>query len=278
MMMKNLTDLKVRFVGAGNMATSLIGGLIHRGFMPSQIRASDPGGHQRQQVTEKFGVQTYDDNNAHFGKPDVVIFAVKPQIMKSVVKDVAHSVIQSNALVISIAAGIKVEHLQQWISNDVSIVRTMPNTPALIGQGATGLYANQWVSSEQKYLTECIMDSVGICHWVDQEFKIDVVTALSGSGPAYFFLFMEYMQKAAVELGLSAEVAAKLTEQTALGSAILAQRSTDDIAQLRDKVTSPNGTTEAALKAFNEGEFEAIIKKAINAANHRSIELSHDFS
>ncbi len=275
--MNKFADLKVRFVGAGNMATSLIGGLLHRGFMPSQIRASDPGGHQRQQVTEKFGVQTFDDNNAHFGRPDVVIFAVKPQIMKQVVKDVANSVIRSNALVISIAAGIKVEHLQQWIAEEVAIVRTMPNTPALIGEGATGLFANQWVTTEQKYLTECIMDSVGICHWVDEEFKIDVVTALSGSGPAYFFLFMEYMQKAAIELGLSAEVAAKLTEQTALGSAILAQRSTDDIAKLRNNVTSPNGTTEAALTSFNSDQFEGIIKRAVNAANQRSIELSQEF-
>ncbi len=276
--MKKLTDLKVRFVGAGNMATSLIGGLINRGFLPSQITASDPGGHQRQIVTEKFGVQTFDDNNAHFGIPDVVIMAVKPQIMKQVALDIANSVAETNALVISIAAGIKIEHLEQWLSSDTAIVRTMPNTPALIGEGATGLFANENVSKEQKHLTEGIMDSVGISHWVDEEFKIDVVTALSGSGPAYFFLFMEYMQKTAVELGLKPEVAAKLVEQTALGSAILAQRSSDDISVLREKVTSPNGTTEAALKSFEGNGLEDIIKQALNAANERSIQLSKDFS
>jgi len=276
--MKKLTDLKVRFVGAGNMATSLIGGLLKRGFMPSQITASDPGGHQRQVVTEKFGVQSFHDNNAHFGIPDVVVFAVKPQIMKKVVLDVANSIAETGALVISIAAGIKVEHLENWLSKDTAIVRTMPNTPALIGEGATGLYANNNVTKEQKHLTEGIMDSVGISHWVDEEFKIDVVTALSGSGPAYFFLFMEYMQKTAIELGLSPEVAAKLTEQTALGSAILAQRSADDITVLREKVTSPNGTTEAALKSFKNSGLEHTINQALKAANDRSIQLSKDFS
>lgn len=276
--MKKLTDLKVRFVGAGNMATSLIGGLLKRGFMPSQITASDPGGHQRQVVTEKFGVQTFNDNNAHFGIPDIVILAVKPQIMKKVTQDIANSVAETNALVISIAAGIKVEHLEKWLSTDAAIVRTMPNTPALIGEGATGLFANANVTKEQMHLTEGIMDSVGISHWVDEEFKIDVVTALSGSGPAYFFLFMEYMQNTAIELGLKPEVAAKLVEQTALGSAILAQRSSDDIATLREKVTSPNGTTEAALKSFKNSGLEKTIKEALNAANDRSIQLSKDFS
>ena len=275
--MKKLSNLKVRFVGAGNMATSLIGGLINRGFLPSQITASDPGGHQRQVVTEKFGVKTFGDNNEHFGIPDVVVLAVKPQIMKQVALDVAESVIETGALVISIAAGIKIEHLEQWISKDIPIVRSMPNTPALIGEGATGIFANANVSREQKHLTEAILDSVGISHWVDEEYKIDVVTALSGSGPAYFFLFMEYLQKTAVELGLSEEVAAKLTEQTALGSAILAQRSQDDITVLRQKVTSPNGTTEAALKSFQANDFAKIINQAVKAANHRSQELSEDF-
>jgi len=276
--MKKLNDLKVRFVGAGNMASSLIGGLLNRGFLSSQITASDPGGHQRQRLTEKFGVQTFNDNNAHFGIPDVVILAVKPQIMKQVALDIAQSVQETNALVVSIAAGIKIEHLENWLSQDVAIVRTMPNTPALIGEGATGLFANDRVTQVQKHLTESIMDSVGISHWVDAEFKIDVVTALSGSGPAYFFLFMEYMQKTAIELGLSPEVAAKLTEQTALGSAILAQRSPDDIKVLRERVTSPNGTTEAALKSFNHNHLENVIKQALQAANDRSVQLSKEFS
>jgi pyrroline-5-carboxylate reductase len=275
--MKQLSDLKVRFVGAGNMAGSLIGGLLARGFMPSQISASDPGGHQRQLVNEKFGVEVYSDNNSHFGIPDIVILAVKPQSMKKAVLDMAQSIADSKPLVLSIAAGIKVEHLESWLSTDTAVVRSMPNTPALIGQGATGLFANKNVSAEQKQLTESIMDSVGISHWVDEEFKIDVVTALSGSGPAYFFLFMEYMQKVAVELGLKPEVAAKLTEQTALGSAILAQRSPDDITVLREKVTSPNGTTEAALKSFNSNNLEEVIKQALMAANDRSVELSKEF-
>lgn len=276
--MKKLTDLKVRFVGAGNMAASLIGGLIKRGFLPSQISASDPGHHQRQLLTEKFGVHTYQGNNEHFGIPDVVILAVKPQIMKIVAQDIKDSVLETGALVISIAAGIKIEHLEKWLSEEASIVRTMPNTPALIGEGATGLFANNKVNKEQRHLTEGIMDSVGISHWVDEEFKIDIVTALSGSGPAYFFLFMEYMQKAAIELGLKPEVAAKLVEQTALGSAILAQRSADDISALREKVTSPKGTTEAALISFNNNHLEETIKQAIQAANDRSIQLSKDYS
>ena len=260
------------------MATSLMGGLINRGFIPNQMTASDPGGRQRQTVSEKFGVQTFSDNNSHFGVPDIVVLAVKPQIMKQVAKDIAHSAEKTNALVISIAAGIKVAHLEKWLSPGTAIVRTMPNTPALIGQGATGLFANSHVKQEQRLLTETIMDSVGISHWVDEEYKIDVVTALSGSGPAYFFLFMQYMQETAIELGLQPEVAAKLTEQTALGSAILAQRSPDDITVLRQKVTSPKGTTEAALNSFDKNHLKKVIKQAIIAANDRSIQLSQDFS
>lgn len=275
--MKPLSDIKVRFVGAGNMASSLIGGLLNRGFMPNQLSASDPGGRQRQKIWDRYGVPVFPDNNEHFGVPDIVILAVKPQNMKRVVMDVRSSLLETNPLVVSIAAGIEVKNLQNWLSESMSIVRTMPNTPALIGQGATGLFANQNVSAEQRKMTESIMDSVGISHWVDDEGLIDVVTALSGSGPAYFFLFMEYMQKVAEDLGLSHEVANKLTEQTALGSALLAQRSPHNFQRLRENVTSPNGTTEAALNSFAKDDIYQAFKHALEAANQRSVELSKEF-
>lgn len=275
--MKSISDIKVRFVGAGNMASSLIGGLLNRGFMPAQLSASDPGGRQRQKIWEKYRVDVYSKNTEHFGNPEIVIFAVKPQILNKVTRDLKSLLIQNNPLIISIAAGIQLDDLENWLSDDLAIVRTMPNTPALIGQGATGLYGNRNVTKEHKQMTESIMDSVGISHWVEKESHIDIVTALSGSGPAYYFLFMEYMQKIAEDMGLNSKVANKLTEQTAIGAALLAQRSQHDFKKLRENVTSPNGTTEAAMNSFKKDDLFNSFKHAIEAAHNRSTELSKEF-
>ncbi len=275
--MKNIQDLRIRFVGAGNMAASLIGGLIAKGLTASQITASDPGANQREHIEQQFQVQTYGDNNAHFGMPDVVVVAVKPQIMKQVLSDVKNSLSGVNPLIISVAAGITTAQMSQWTDPSLAIVRAMPNTPALIGQGAIGMFANQHVSREQKHQTEQIMDAVGTSIWVEQEQQIDAVTALSGSGPAYFFMFMEHLQAAAQNVGLSPQQAALLTKKTAVGAALLAERSPETLATLKDRVTSPNGTTHAALQSFEKQGIESVIDGAVLSAFERSIALSKEF-
>ncbi len=275
--MKSIQDIRIRFVGAGNMAASLMGGLISKGITASQMTASDPGKNQRDYIEQQFQILTYDDNNSHFGMPDIVVIAVKPQIMKKVLEDVAASIVRTNPLVISVAAGITTEQINLWLGAELAVVRTMPNTPALIGQGAIGMYANDSVSQRQKQLTEQIMDAVGTSIWVKNESKIDAVTALSGSGPAYFFMFMEYLQHAAEKLGLSSEDAALLTKKTAIGAALLAERSPETLAQLKQRVTSPNGTTAAALDQFSASDLGSIIEQAVQAANNRSVELSKEF-
>ncbi|WP_154223149.1 pyrroline-5-carboxylate reductase [Marinicella rhabdoformis] len=280
--MKNITDLRIRFVGAGNMAASLIGGLINKGLMPSQITASDPGKNQREHIEKQFQVQTFSNNTEHFGMPDVVVIAVKPQIMQMVLESVKADFAQVNPLIISVAAGITTDQIARWTQVDETdlnhaIVRAMPNTPALIGQGAIGMFANAHVTDEQKHQTEQLMDAVGTSIWVTEEVNIDAVTALSGSGPAYFFMFMEHLQKAAEDLGLSPENAALLTKKTATGAALLAERSPESLRTLKDRVTSPNGTTYAALQSFEQSATDKTVKTALQAAFDRSIEMSKEF-
>ncbi len=275
--MKSIQDIRIRFVGAGNMAASLIGGLINKGITASQITASDPGQNQRDYIEKQFQILTYGDNNAHFGMPDIVVIAVKPQIMKQVLANVSESIVRNKPLVISVAAGITTQQISHWLNADLPVVRTMPNTPALIGQGAIGMYANQAVNAEQLQMTEQVMDAVGTSIWVNEESQIDAVTALSGSGPAYFYMFMEYLQQAAENLGLDEADAALLTKKTAIGAALLAERSPESLNQLKDRVTSPNGTTAAALDSFSKDNIKQVIEHAIQAANDRSITLSKEF-
>lgn len=275
--MKSIQDIRIRFIGAGNMAASLIGGLINKGLTASQITASDPGQNQREYIEKQFQILTYGDNNSHFGMPDIVMIAVKPQIMKQVLQDVSPSIVKTNPLVVSVAAGITTTQINKWLNAQLPVVRTMPNTPALIGQGAIGMYANDLVNDNQLMMTEQVMDAVGTSIWVKDEIQIDTVTALSGSGPAYFFMFMEYLQQAAEKLGLSSDDAALLSKKTAIGSALLAERSPETLSQLKDRVTSPNGTTAAALESFTQAHIDQIIEQAIKSAHNRSIELSKEF-
>jgi pyrroline-5-carboxylate reductase len=205
---------------------------------------------------------------------DIVVLAVKPQQLQDVVKQLSMHW-QADQLLVSIAAGIRTADLQRWLNNaDAAIVRTMPNTPALVQAGATALFANQAVSAQQLELAESIMRSVGLTLWVDEESKLDAVTALSGSGPAYYFLVMEAMEKAAVELGLSPETAKLLCVQTAFGAAKMALESNDDPKLLRQNVTSPGGTTERAIHELQDGGLEALFENALIAAALRSRELA----
>ena len=270
-MMKNLN---VAFVGAGNMASSLIGGLIKKGLNPDNIYISDPSPAQCQQLVDTYGVKACADNSEACLNADVLLLAVKPQVMGAVLADIKSAMDSKQPLLISIAAGIPLAFFQKMLGEACAVVRCMPNTPALVGLGATGLVANDMVSAEQKMAAQQILEAVGIAMWLKDERQIDAVTALSGSGPAYFFLVMEAMIAAGQSLGLDEEMAKALTLQTALGAATMAQQSEVSPAELRVRVTSPGGTTEQALNRFEEGGLKALFATAINSAEARSQELA----
>jgi pyrroline-5-carboxylate reductase len=266
---------KITFIGGGNMATSLISGLIADGYDPRQITASDPDGERLAQLAARCGIRTETDNHKAVAEAQVVVLAVKPQVLESVARELAPSIQEQRPLVISIAAGIQENALRSWLGKQTPLVRTMPNTPAMIQAGATGLHAGKGVSEEQKSLAESILRAVGLTRWVANESLMDAVTAVSGSGPAYFFLVMEAMEAAAREMGLDPETARLLTLQTAMGAARMAMESNDSPATLRERVTSPGGTTERALSILEQGNLRDLFKEALLGARARSEELSN---
>lgn len=270
-----MKETVVGFIGAGNMAVSIIRGLIQAGKNPESIFVSDIDDVKLQSITAEAGV----NSTATQKMPslvDVLILAVKPQFMKSVCQELIS--IDTVQLVISVAAGIKITQMEKWLISETAIVRCMPNTPALVGEGATALFANKLVSDHQKTLAQSIMGSVGLTSWMNNEKDMDTVTALSGSGPAYFFLLMEAMQEVAQELGLKKDVAENLICQTAVGASKLILESDDSSLMLRKKVTSPGGTTERAINVFESGNIRGLVRDALIAARDRSIELSEDLS
>ena len=256
------------------MASSLISGLIASGHSPQQIWVSDINRETLQNLAAKLRITIAADNADLINQADVVVLAVKPQNLHEVAQTIGQAVRNKDALVVSIAAGITQKSLSQWLGENVAIVRCMPNTPALVQTGATGLHANANVSAEQRDVAENILRSVGVCLWLRDESELDAVTAVSGSGPAYYFLLMEAMEKAARELGLSEHAARLLVQQTALGAAKIALESAEPPELLRKRVTSPGGTTERAIDTFRQGGFSELVAKAIQAAHHRSIEMS----
>lgn len=270
----NLQQASLTFIGGGNMAASIIGGLLAAGVAPQQITVSDPSSESLARVRELGEVHTTQDNNAAVASADVVVMAVKPQVMRDIAEALAPALSDKRPMVISIAAGIRSASLSQWLGGQCPVVRCMPNTPALLASGATALHADEQVSAEQKSLAEAILQAVGLSVWVQEEADLDVVTAVSGSGPAYFFLLMEAMQAEAEAMGMNPETASALIAQTALGAARMAKESGSKPAELRRQVTSPNGTTEAALNQFASDEFTAIVGRALRAARDRSISLS----
>ncbi|MGZ8152485.1 MAG: pyrroline-5-carboxylate reductase [Methylovulum sp.] len=264
----------IGFIGGGNMATSLISGLIASGHSPEQLWVSDISEDTLKSLAANLKVNVSMHNDDVINAVDVVVLAVKPQVLATVAKDAAPLIRQKNPLVVSIAAGINQTSLSQWLGADAAIVRCMPNTPALVLTGATALHANNRVNHEQRNLAENIMRSVGIALWVDQESQLDAVTAVSGSGPAYYFLLMEAMEKTAIDLGLNEATARLLVQQTALGAAKIALESSESPEQLRKRVTSPGGTTQKAIETFQQGGFTELVAKALHAARDRSIEMS----
>lgn len=266
----------IAFIGGGNMATSLIGGLIADGLSPARLVVSEPRAERRAWLAERFGVVVVEDNRRAVEGADVVVLAVKPQVMQGVLEALGPSLRDARPLVISIAAGLRTDALLRWIGGSVPLVRCMPNTPALVQSGVTALYAMPEVAAAQRDLAESILRAVGITLWVDDERLLDAVTALSGSGPAYCFLLMEALQAAGERLGLPADQARLLTLQTVFGAAKMALESAEGPESLRVRVTSPGGTTERALAVFEAGGFRELVARAVAAAAERSRELADE--
>jgi len=269
-----MKNSRITFIGCGNMGRSLIGGLIANGLPVNSITGTDINAEQRQTAASQFNIEVLEDNRQAIKDTDVVVLAVKPQSMQDTLQGIKAALAQEKPLLISIAAGIQLSHLGQWAGEELAIVRTMPNTPAIIQAGATALCANRHTSETQRDLAEAIMRSVGLALWLDDESLMDAVTALSGSGPAYYFLIMEVMEKAATQLGLSQEHARILTLQTAFGAAKMVLESNQDAQTLRKQVTSPGGTTEQALNVLMDGCIEDLFVDALKAAQKRSAELA----
>jgi len=265
----------IGFIGAGNMATALIRGILATGYPEDKIVACDPSVEQLDRLADTIishKITTSLDSSA-VNHCDMVVLAVKPQILPSVAKQLS-SHIGSDTLVVSVAAGITLELLQSYLDGRPA-VRSMPNTPALIGEGASGLFASKNTSQQQKDSVTEVFKSVGIVEWLGSETDLDLVTAVSGSGPAYFFLFMEAMVEAAVDMGLDRETAHRLCVQTCRGASTIATQN-PDIAELRKRVTSPNGTTEKAISAFENGDLRALVKTAMQDCADRSVEMAQE--
>ena len=281
-MQHSLSTLKIALIGGGNMARGLIGGLLGHGVSAANIIVSDPFVAAREALERDFGVKTTDDSHAAAGHADVVVLAVKPQLMSPVAIDLAPSLSQL-PLVISVAAGIRASDLSRWLGPGIPVVRAMPNRPALIGAGAIGLYAGEEVSEAQRALAEQVLQATGLCLWVDSEADLDLVTALSGSGPAYFFRLAELMAEAAVAQGLAPETATQLAAQTLAGAGqlVAAEMAADepqiDLARMRAEVTSKGGTTEAALAVFDLRGLGTTVAAAQAAAARRSEEIARQF-
>lgn len=259
------------------MASCLIGGMLANGVAKDEITVAEPNAAARQTLADLHGISTTEDNLSAAASAEVIVLAVKPQVMSAVATHLA-TALKHNPVVISIAAGIPISALENWLGTDVTLIRAMPNTPAMVQAGATGLYANRPLNSEEKKPIETIFDAVGYTCWVTEEKLIDAVTAVSGSGPAYFFLVYESMQKVGQELGLDATAVAELTLHTALGAARLALASDKTASELRQQVTSPGGTTQAAIECFQAAGIEDIFRKAMISAVQRAEQMSNDFS
>ena len=255
------------------MARSLIGGLINTGRSIDTLYVSEPDPAKRHYFEQQVGIHVTADNNNIMSTCDVIVLAVKPQVIKDVLLPLEPLLQQYRPLILSIAAGVTEKDIDRWAGGSLPIVRAMPNTPALVGSGATGLYANTQVTEEQHDLAESLMRAVGVTVWLEHETLLDPVTALSGSGPAYFMLFMEALEQAAIDQGLDSETAHLLVLETCLGAAKLAMESEEELDELRRRVTSPGGTTEKALMVMEDADIKAIIGKAFNAASLRASEL-----
>jgi len=265
---------RIAFVGAGNMASSIISGLIDSGHPADCISAADPYPASLERLRAIAPVAVFSDNAAAVGVADIIILAVKPQVMAEAAVSIAAAVQANHSLVISIAAGVTIASMQARLGPDAAIVRCMPNTPALLGCGASGLFANNSASAQQREYAQRVLSAVGMTCWVETEAELDAITALSGSGPAYYFLLTEAMIDAGIALGLHRATATALAKQTALGAARMALESDADLVELRRRVTSPGGTTERAVQSFEADGLRNVVTRAMRAAADRALEMS----
>jgi pyrroline-5-carboxylate reductase len=265
---------QVAFIGGGNMARSLIGGLVARGVDAAAIRVADPVDTIREGLQRDFGVRVFDNADEATDGAGIWLLAVKPQMMRQVCNGLTERAQAQKPMAISVAAGITAAQLERWLGGDMAVVRAMPNTPSLLGAGMTGLFANGKVSDGQRQRASGLLDAVGPTAWISDEAQMDAVTAVSGSGPAYVFLLAEAMAAAGQKQGLPAETAQQLANQTLLGAARMLTESDDDAATLRKRVTSPGGTTQAAIETFQQGGFAELVERAVAAAAKRGGELS----
>jgi len=264
----------VAFIGGGNMARSLVGGLLAAGADPAAVRVADPSADARAALASDFGVATFESAADAVDGAEAWVFAVKPQVMRAVCTELAAVAQQARPLVVSIAAGITSAQLDRWLGGGLAVVRTMPNTPALLGAGVTGLYANPRVDAAGRARAEGLLASAGATVWIDDEALMDAVTGTSGSGPAYVFLLAEAMEEAAIAEGLAADAARTLVRHTILGAARMLVESGEPSTELRRRVTSPGGTTQAAIEAFEAGDLRGLVARAVRAATRRGGELS----
>ena len=272
-----MSYLELTVLGAGNMGRALIGGLLRHGMRPEQITVAESKEAARAALSLELGVAATADNAAAIGKADLIVLAVKPQDAGAVLSALAPGLQQRRPIVLSIAAGVRIQALQSWCGAGVPVIRAMPNRPAFVGAGVTGLFAPPEIGASQRAIAAQVMQSVGEVVWVATEEALDVVTALSGSGPAYFFFLAEAMMQAGVELGLPVDTARRLAIATLHGAGLLAQGSDGDLTRLRAEVTSKGGTTEAALNTLQAADFNEIVSRAITAATRRGRELAEQF-
>jgi pyrroline-5-carboxylate reductase len=269
-----MTNRRLCILGAGNMGRALIGGLLRGGWRPEQLSAGDSEAAARAAVRREFGVAATDDNRVAVAGASIVVLAVKPQDAALVLQGLADAFAVTRPLLISVAAGVRVAALESWCGAGVAVMRAMPNRPARVGAGATGVYARPAIGEEQRAAAERVLQALGDVFWVEVEELLDVVTALSGSGPAYFFLLAELMAEAATQLGLESGMAHRLAAATLYGSGLLARSGEGDLARLRQEVTSTGGTTEAALRTLEAADLRATVRAALAAATQRGRELA----
>ena len=264
----------IAFIGGGNMARSLIGGLVAQGRDPASIRVAEPVAALREALQADFGVRVFEDGTAAIDSASTWVYATKPQVLRGVCESLSAQAQAGKPLVVSIAAGITAAQLERWLGGDIAVVRTMPNTPALLGAGVTGLFASTRVDAQGRAFAEALLSAAGKTVWIADEAQMDAVTAVSGSGPAYVFLLAEAMVDAGVKEGLPMDAARELALQTILGAARMLTESDVEAAELRRRVTSPNGTTQAAIESFEASGFRDMVAHAIHAARVRGAELS----
>jgi pyrroline-5-carboxylate reductase len=268
----------IAFIGAGNMNNAIISGLIKTGYDANKIMVSNPSPEKRQALANELKIKETSDNIVAANFADYIVLGVKPHLITSVCQQICAEIDVSNKCFISVAAGCSIATIEKALKQPCSVIRTMPNTPSQLGLGVSGIYPSAHTSQQQKDLAEQLMSSVGITKWLDNEDEIDHIIAVSGSGPAYFFLFMEAMEKQAISLGFSEKESRELVQQTALGAAQMVANNDIPIRQLRENVTSKGGTTQAALSTFVEGGLEQLVTKAMNNALHRAKEMAQNNS